>query len=220
MFNSIFDTGSYGHHITSAYGNSAPVSKVNKAHAVEEYTKKDYLRRVEKEFVSENTPAYNISISSAGKAALETLQALNKGLKKISDMSDNNTYNKNAVIQPKESFDAVTGQADDKNVSVTDNGAVTVDSFIKDQSEPLSDNVNDVKDTKVVNPNNLVSYSENELRNMVTDGSITRADMYSELERRVVEDSNSSLNTKNPTVSLAIAAYDFQMQYQQNYMLT
>lgn len=182
-------------------GSNSPVTHINPVQKTQP-VKSDVIRDAEKDFVKENTPAANISISSAGRAALLSLTALNNGLKNYTESADN--ISKSQVSLAKDDPSAKY-TLDLENTEARD---VRDDSFgINEKAEPVEEPV------KVKNTSNLSMYTDVQLKTMVSDGDITRGEMQQELDKRESAETAKPVDT-DPVMKQAIAAYNFQMSYQ------
>lgn len=211
--------------------SNTAASRVNSVEKVSEKTSQSAVREAEKDYVIGNTPAYNISISSMGKAAVAALQTLSKNmnvpaaskqpvttnLMNHRDSVTDNTIQMSAVKNYSNQTDRI--QTDSKQNAGIQNDSIQNDSIqndlIKNDTTGTvgTDEVTNHKeqDTSESSKNNskvysnLTGYSEAQLRNLASDGSITKAEMYDELNRRNEPDNDIKMNQ-------AIAAYKYQMQ--------
>ena len=209
------------------------------------------IREAEKAFVIENTPAYNISISSAGRAAIQSLKVFDEGMSKLSDST---TYGDLISTNLRDDNDTRTGAYTDRYLDNTDDSVTAIydnqqsnvrevssyDTLRSDaendttavsaetpQARPAEPSATADEDydaasatSSNVNKSNLARYSEFQLRQMVLEGSITSSDMNSELDKRA---SNTGLRiepSQEANMKQAVAAYDYQMAYQINTLMT
>lgn len=184
-------------------GNNTSISKISGVKGVEDH-RSDIIREAEQSYVAENTPAVNISISSMGKAAIMSLNSMNTGLKKFEETAD--IYDKSQVYSANDdktspyTLDLETEETTEND----DKGAFEVRG---------ADKNTEVHSSK--NTANLAMYTDQQLRNMVNDGDITRGEMQDELDKRVKPEETQKVDV-NPVMKQAIAAYNYQMAYQIN----
>ncbi|MCR5331887.1 MAG: hypothetical protein K6E62_12000 [Lachnospiraceae bacterium] len=81
------DSGVFRSDNSMSYNSASQVNRIEKLTNVNSDTS-SVVREAQKAYVAENTPAYNISISSAGKAAVQSLKALGEGLSKLNGKTD------------------------------------------------------------------------------------------------------------------------------------
>lgn len=225
--------------------NNYPMNNasVNKTSPVKEVTRDtgSVVREAQQAFVAENTPAYTVSISSMGRAAVQSIKSFDAGMKSLNERFA--SQNVNNGLTPVGTSDVFKKTENDtskissaNNISDTDTSVATIYSTAVDINDKTADinNENTVSAAEVepeereesrtssVNTNNLTRYSELQLQQMVNDGTITRADMNDELEKRTGEGGSNGIkvdSSQEPLIRQAVAAYNFQMSFQINAVL-
>lgn len=130
------DSGVFRTDNNMAYNSAASVNRIEKLKNVTADTE-SVVRDTQKAFVAENTPAYNISISSAGRAAVQSLKVFNDGLSKLDANSNSfanlitsnlrNGFERNSVMNPRSNPDeARTGIYTDRYLDNTDNSVTGI----------------------------------------------------------------------------------------------
>ena len=118
------DSGIFRSDNNMAYNSAASVNRIEKLKNVTADTQ-SVVRDSQKAFVAENTPAYNISISSAGRAAVQSLKVFNDGLTKI--YGDNNTFGNLITSNLRGNLDeARTGSYTDRYLDNTDRSVTSI----------------------------------------------------------------------------------------------
>lgn len=237
------DSGIFRTDNNASYNSAATVNRIEKLKSVNADTQ-SVVREAEKAYVAENTPAYNISISSAGRTAVQSLKVFNEGLSKINSMTESKnliTSNlKNGFEETRTGAytDRYLDNTDDSVTSIYDNQQANVretSSFENEEAsvareaaeEPVEpsqvadrDYDADSAVKTAVNTNNLTRYSEFQLRQMVLEGSITGSDMEGELSKRASDTGLRIEPSQEAAMKQAVAAYDYQMAYQINTAMT
>ena len=243
------DSGVFRTDNNMSYNSASQVNRIEKLKNVNADTG-SVVREAQKAYVAENTPAYNISISSAGKAAVQSLKALGEGLTKLNESSNFGnliTSNlRNGLDEPRtggytnryldNTDNSVTGIYDIQQANVRaassfdtntqEAGAASVSSETPQAApaEPSQVADNDYEAGSAassnVNPNNLTRYSEFQLRQMVLEGTITSSDMNGELDKRASDTGLRIEPSQEAAMKQAVAAYDYQMAYQINSAIT
>ena len=239
----INDSGIFRTDNSQSINSASQVNRIEKLKNVSADTD-SVVREAQKAYVIENTPAYNISISSAGKAAIKSLKVFNEGLSKLNegtnfqnlistnlrntDEAKTGSYT-NRFLDNTDS--SVTSIYDNQQPNVSTAPALETGSSGTDSSfysETLSggsvlSSDSDEEDTAVsssVSPNNLTRYTEFQLRQMVLDGTITSSDMNDELDKRANGSGLRIEASQEAVMKQAVAAYDYQMAYQINTAMT
>ena len=216
--------------------NTASVKKVEPLEQTNASTDSG-VRQAQQAYVAENTPPYMISISSLGKAAMQSMQKLSSNMAALRDrqsqdafsfVKDMNGSEKNSIYNAydeRESFTTVdaskslnAGFTDTQNVGVSalsgpsDETATVGTAAVSDENE----------ETSSVS-SNLSRYTDYQLQQLLNDGSISRAEYNTELAKRTgaaPEDQQVSEKQEavmqDPVMKQAVAAYNFQMAYQIN----
>lgn len=197
---SLFNTHHTGH--TASAQSVTPVQKT-------EAVSSDVVRDAEKNFVKENSPAVNISISSAGKAALMSLDALNKGLKNFTNQSDNIFGAQVSFNKDSKASDITLSDEEKESFGIKENSMDTV--VQKDNAEKVTGPSKNIS--------NLSMYTDIQLKTMVSEGDITRGEMQQELDKRDQTDTAAKADI-DPVMKQAIAAYNYQMSFQINAQMT
>ena len=250
------DSGIFRTDNNAQFNSASQVNRIEKLKNVTADTG-SVMRDAQKAYVAENTPAYNISISSAGRAAVQSLKVFNEGLSKISAAGETSNFGnlitsnlkngfQNTLSEPRtgaytnryldNTDNSVTGIYDVQQSNVRETTAFTNDVSTDEQvslkaetpqarpAEPSQVAANDYDAdsaaSSTVNPNNLTRYSEFQLRQMVLEGSITSSDMNGELDKRASSTGLRIEPSQEAVMKQAIAAYDYQMAYQINSVLT
>lgn len=249
------DSGVFRSDNNMQFNSASQVNRIEKLKNVTPDTG-SVIRDTQKAYVAENTPAYNISISSAGRAAVQSLKVFNEGLSKISSVGENSNFGNLITSNLKNGFKDLlseprTGAYTDRYLNNTDNSVTGIydiqQSNVRDTSafttnvseettdlrsetpqarpaEPSQIAANDYDAdsaaSSTVNPNNLTRYSEFQLRQMVLEGSITSADLNGELDKRASSTGLRIEPSQEAIMRQAVAAYDYQMAYQINSVLT
>ncbi|MCR5684795.1 MAG: hypothetical protein K6G81_05160 [Lachnospiraceae bacterium] len=244
----INDSGIFKSDNNLTANSASSVNRIEKLKNVEQDTT-SVIHEAQKAYVAENTPAYNISISSQGRAAVQSLEKLGENMRSFMDTlkqtavttnlrgdlneartgAYTNTYLDNtddtvtsiyANQQSNERDTTVTEEAED----VVAEPAGEVKAVESRPAEPAQIADEDYDATSAassnVNTNNLTRYSEFQLRQMVLEGAITNADMSSELEKRASDTGLRIEPSQEAAMRQAVAAYDYQMAYQINAMMT
>ncbi len=235
----ISDIGIYKSDMTSyPYTNNASVKKVDPLDNTKSSTD-SVARQAQKAYVAENTPAYTISISSMGRAAMQSMQKLNAGFESLRDAASktvnfvanteeaskkNSIYSTSAESDNMASFAAdpasLAGSAGP--IGGSDNNTSTSSTT----SAPLTDNEDEETTTSSVS-SNLSRYTDYQLQQLLNDGSISRAEYNTELAKRqgggtetsaAAELASPTIN--DPVMKQAVAAYNFQMAFQINALFT
>lgn len=232
----VSDLGIFRSETQYPYTNTASVNKVSAIKPTDASTE-SVAREAQKAFVAENTPAYTISISSMGKAAVKSMKSLSEAMNnnKLSADIDNKT-NQSSLISKPELKDNDNARSDIYKTSVdfmSDSNNMTVASD-EDAITISRESTSLYEDTETtaskVNTNNLARYSDFQLQQMLNDGTITRSEYNNELGKRSMSSSGdaSTQNTaevlqnaaQNPVMKQAMAAYNYQMAYQINAAIT
>ncbi|MCR5324225.1 MAG: hypothetical protein K6E85_13265 [Lachnospiraceae bacterium] len=250
------DSGVFRSDNNAQFNSASQVNRIEKLKNVNSDTG-SVIRDTQKAYVAENTPAYNISISSAGRAAVQSLKVFNDSLSKISANTGNSNFGNLITSNLKNGFGSTlneprTGSYTDRYLDNTDKSVTGIydiqQSNVKETSAfttNTSEDVNvslksetpqaisaepsqvaandydaDSATSSNVNPNNLTRYSEFQLRQMVLEGSITSSDMNSELDKRASSSGLRIEPSQEAMMKQAVAAYDYQMAYQINSVLT
>lgn len=234
----VSDSGIYKSNSTyplNTSANASPVSKIKPIQETKESTG-SVVREAQQAYVAENTPAYNISISSLGRAAIGSLKKFNEGLNKINDLADikNNRFavsdNLSLSSAGKEASelkkqDSGIPSIYDSAMDIEKSGSVFAasDETSSDSTLSIQDSREDAESSTSVNTSNLARYSDFQLQQLVNDGTISQSEYNSELEKRTVPDEAAEQIEKvaasplnDPVMRQAIAAYNFQAAYQIN----
>ena len=223
------------------FTNTASVKKVEPLEQTKSSTD-SVVRQAQQAYVAENTPAYTISISSMGKAAMQSLQKLSANFANMRDQQSQNAFGINADTSisdrdsiynrydERESFTTVdaskslnAGFTGTESVGVSalagpsDNSATAATAVTSDESE----------ETSSVS-SNLSRYTDYQLQQLLNDGSISRAEYNTELAKRTGAESPENRTVseeqeavmQDPVMKQAVAAYNFQMAYQINALIT
>lgn len=233
----VSDSGIFRSDSLYNYTNTASVNKISPLKPTNESTD-SVVREAQKAYVAENTPAYTISISSMGKAAVKSLKSLSEAM------------NNNNILADKDIKTNITGQNDRTNtrnnneqsdiyktgieldngnkpaaVANDDDDLFTISGSSAVESEDTS------SESSSVNTSNLARYSDFQLQQMLNDGTITRSEYNGELEKRLPADTADTLKnqateqqaraaSQNPVLKQAVQAYNYQMAYQINAAIT
>ena len=230
----ISDMGIYKSDSTSyPVVNNASVKKIGSLQQTESSTD-SVARQAQKAYVAENTPAYNISISSMGRAAVQSMQKLNSGFEALRDATasafkfEANTEEnskKNAIYSTSTDTDSMASFAADPSVLAGGSGPIGA----ADTENGTSDS--DIVETAVTETSsvssNLSRYTDYQLQQLLNDGSISRSEYNAELAKRSGAESTETpaagtvANTiQDPVMKQAVDAYNFQMSYQINALFT
>lgn len=240
----VSDSGIFRSESSYPYTNTASVNKISPLKPTDASTE-SVVRDAQKAYVAENTPAYTVSISSMGKAAVKSMKSLSE------------TMNNNRVLADKDIKTNISGinsnnnaKADnDKQSSIyqtsvdlvkmnepvskasEDDGLFTISAPSASAPADSSEAAESSTASSSVNTNNLARYSDYQLQQMLNDGTISRSEYNSEIEKRSASDAAAATGTQsmedalqaanqNPVVKQAVAAYNFQMAYQINAAIT
>ena len=221
--------------------NTASVKKVEPLEQTKSSTDR-VVRQAQQAYVAENTPAYTISISSMGKAAVQSLQKLSANFASMRDqqsknafgitadtsISDNNsTYNR---YDERESFTTVDASKS-LNAGFTGTETVGVSALAGPSDVPAAAETavtSDENEATSSVSSNLSRYTDYQLQQLLNDGSISRAEYNTELAKRTGTESPENRTVseeqeaamQDPVMRQAVAAYNFQMAYQINALIT
>ena len=207
----ISETGIFGSASKYAISSESSVERISALARTDRDTE-SVVRDAQQAYVAENTPAYNISISSQGRAAINSLNKL-ADIFKQQQTSLNEDSDSQSTVSSLNSDDTsvYAGEASDTE-------ATSGTSLWDNQSSAVEDTEDEeTSSSSSANTQNLARYSEFQLQKLVTDGSITRTEMNDELDKRTssASDSSAAMVMRN-----AIAAYNYQMSYGLNMALT
>ncbi|MBR4726247.1 MAG: hypothetical protein IK071_10760 [Lachnospiraceae bacterium] len=243
------DSGIFRSDNNMSYNSAASVNRIEKLKNVTADTQ-SVVRDAQKAFVAENTPAYNISISSAGRAAVQSLKVFNDGLSKMNE--NGNGFANLITSNLRNGLDEVkTGTYTNRYLDNTDNSVTSIYDIQQanlsatsgvagnEATEEVSvsretpqaapaepsqvadeDYDADSASSSSVNPNNLTRFSEFQLRQMVLEGTITGGDLNNELAKRASDTGLRIEPSQEAAMKQAVAAYDYQMAYQINATMT
>lgn len=146
------------------------------------------VQEASRSILSGNSPAYLVSISGEGKAALNTMKSLSQGMNNIVNNADKNTVTTNLIAGGPETNSAgnsiMSGTLNQTPVKNNNLQTETVMNNVTAEQKKVSEEPVLEETSKSVNTNNLSRFTEYQLKQMVNDGSITRTDMNDELEKR------------------------------------
>lgn len=241
----ISDVGIYKSDSNSyPFTNTASVKKVEPLEQTKSSTD-SVVRQAQQAYVAENTPAYMVSISSLGKAAMKSLKQLSTNLANMRDQQTQNAQNafgaaadtsisdKNSIYNrydERESFTTVDASKS-LNAGFTGTESVGVSALAgpSDDSASAATTVSsdENEETSSVS-SNLSRYTDYQLQQLLNDGSISRAEYNTELAKRTGAESpeNQTVSEEqeavmqDPVMKQAVAAYNFQMAYQINSLIT
>ncbi|MCR5769549.1 MAG: hypothetical protein K6G45_13860 [Lachnospiraceae bacterium] len=243
------DSGIFRSDNNMSYNSAASVNRIEKLKNVTADTQ-SVVRDAQKAFVAENTPAYNISISSAGRAAVQSLKVFNDGLSKMNE--NGNGFANLITSNLRNGLDEVkTGTYTNRYLDNTDNSVTSIYdiqqanlsatsgvagneateevSVSRETPQAAPAEPSQVADedydansasSSSVNPNNLTRFSEFQLRQMVLEGTITGGDLNNELAKRASDTGLRIEPSQEAAMKQAVAAYDYQMAYQINATMT
>ena len=118
------DSGIFRSDNNMSYNSAASVNRIEKLKNVTADTQ-SVVRDAQKAFVAENTPAYNISISSAGRAAVQSLKVFNDGLSKMNE--NGNGFANLITSNLRNGLDEVkTGTYTNRYLDNTDNSVTSI----------------------------------------------------------------------------------------------
>ncbi len=222
----INDSGIFRSDNNLTANSASQVNRIEKLRDVDRNTT-SVVREAQQAYVAENTPAYNISISSQGRAAVQSLQKLGENMRSFMDTLKSAEVTTNLRGNADE---AKTGTYTNRFLDNTDDTVTSIyaNQQFNERPATVTEEAEDVvaaepeETTTTVNTGNLTRYSEFQLRQMVLEGAITNADMNSELDsRRGGEETGLRLEpAQESAMRQAVAAYDYQMAYQINAMMT
>lgn len=214
-----------------------PVSRVNSIPKVTDEV--SVIRETEKNFVAENTPAYNVSISSMGKAAVMSMNSIKEGFDSyykslLNPLEDTETATGTSSEEPsgiygedkEEDTKAVTDVAseDDSILTAYDNASIDETVPVAElQEEESVIGIEEVDDLESVSdetkPLGVMKDFEEELD--VTSDMKAVYDDEAE-DNKLVKDVQevTSAIKDDPVMKQAIAAYNYQMAFQFNTQLT
>ena len=224
------------------FTNTASVNKIEPLEKTKSSTD-SVVRQAQQAYVAENTPAYTISISSMGKAAVQSLQKLSTNFATLRDQQSRNTNigfaaeNNNSqksslydAYDERESFTTVDASKS-LNAGFTGTESLGVSAMAgpsEVSAEPAAAVVSDEIEETSSASSNLSRYTDYQLQQLLNDGSISRAEYNTELakrtgteapeDREVSEQQEAAM--QDPVMRQAVAAYNFQMAYQINAMIT
>ncbi len=231
----ISDVGIYKSDMTSyPITNHASVKKIDPLDNTKSSTD-SVTRQAQRAYVAENTPAYNISISSSGRAAMQSMQKMNSGFESLRDAASK-TFNlvanteeaskKNSIYSTSADSDTMASFAADPAVLSGSTGPIGGE---KDNTAspaapaaPLAESEDEETTASSVS-SNLGRYTDYQLQQLLNDGSISRAEYNRELAKRegggtetsaAAELASPTIN--DPVMKQAVTAYNFQMAYQIN----
>ncbi len=183
-------------------------------------TEPETIKEMGQRVAAENTPVYMISISSQGRAALQSMQSLSK--------IENENFN--AIRESADERLEVSGQRKEDTAENTEDNVIAAPNntgMVVRTAEPAEETVrtdSEVSSTRSSGMN-LGMYSETQLRSLAREGAITTAQLNNEMisraeEEFVTQDSEEIAEeiaqqqeeeVIPPVVEQAIAAYTFQM---------
>lgn len=230
----VSDSGIFRTDSTYPTANTAPVNKVSPLKPTDSATE-SVVRDAQKAYVAETTPAYTVNISSMGKAAVKSMKTLAEDMNKNQISADNkittnisglNSINDKSNSKKTEEKSAIY----ETSVDYNNNISVQAQSVSEpDEAEESAEEV-DVTASSSVNTNNLSRYTDYQLQQMLDDGTITRSEYNSEIEKRSGSTSDiigtqpmdeaMKAAQQDPVMKQAVAAYNFQMAYQINAAIT
>lgn len=214
-----------------------PVSRVNSIPKVTDEV--SVIRETEKNFVAENTPAYNVSISSMGKAAVMSMNSIKEGFddyyKSLLDNTEDNGFVTDT--SSKAAADIYGEDQEEDTLSVTDEASeddsilTAYDNASVDETVPVAElqeeesviGIEEVDDLESVSdetkPLGVMKDFEEELD--VTSDMKAVYDDEAE-DNKLVKDVQevTSAIKDDPVMKQAIAAYNYQMAFQFNTQLT
>ena len=119
------DSGIFRSDNNLSVNSASQVNRIEKLKNVNADTN-SVIREAEKAYVAENTPAYNISISSAGRAAVESLKVFNEGLTRL-NLNDNTKFgNLISTNLLNDSDETMTGSYTDRYLDNTDDSVTSI----------------------------------------------------------------------------------------------
>ena len=242
----ISDVGIYKSDSNSyPFTNTASVKKVEPLEQTKSSTD-SVVRQAQQAYVAENTPAYMVSISSLGKAAMKSLKQLSANFANMRDQQAQNMQNafgtaadtsisdKNSIYNrydERESFTTVDASKS-LNAGFTGTESVGVSALAgPSENSPAAAATavtsDESEETSSVS-SNLSRYTDYQLQQLLNDGSISRAEYNTELAKRTGAESpeNQTVSEEqeavmqDPVMKQAVAAYNFQMAYQINSLIT
>lgn len=226
----VSDSGVFRTDSTYPYTNTASVNRISPLKPTDASTE-SVVRDAQKAYVAETTPAYTVNISSMGKAAVKSMKSLSESMNNMQISADNNTKTRISGISTEEKNVQKNEQKTDVyQTSVDFNKVSSFSSEDKTDAPEVNGHVSDDTSTaSSVNTNNLSRYSDYQLQQMLNDGTITRSEYNSELEKRVSSvaesagtqaEAQNSQQAQDPVMKQAVAAYNYQMAYQINAAIT
>ena len=220
----INDSGIFKSDNNLTANSASQVNRIEKLKSVDQGTQ-SVVREAQQAYVAENTPAYNISISSQGRAAVQSLQKLGENMRSFMD-----TLNQPAVTTNlrNDLDESRTGAYTNTFLDNTDDTVTSIyaNQQFNEREATVTEEAGEVTATEpaetktAVNTGSLARYSEFQLRQMVLEGTISNADMSSELEKRASDTGLRIEPSQEAAMRQAVAAYDYQMAYQINAMMT
>ncbi len=215
--------------------NTASVEKVKPISGTNQSTD-SVARQAQKAYVAENTPAYTISLSSMGKAAVQSMKLAAENMQKNVNAADDGLFKNNFVSVSKE-----RSTSDESNnfgtqnptsaISAVSDVFATAASAGTPELASSTESTEAAEETEITSASsvsgNLGRYTDYQLQQLLDDGSITRAQYNTEMSLRTSPDGTSAEpvetaqeRIQDPVMSAAIAAYNFQMSYQINALIT
>lgn len=194
--------------------NQSPVGKVDAVKSATSAEAQNVAEEARQRYVAKTSPTSTIGTKSAGQVAQQTFQLMKQNTEATSKIAAELSVSKR---EPYISSENETGESSN-TVAATEGGntVVAVNNTVAEESEE------EETTTSVSSPKSLTSYSEYELRKMVTDGAITSAELDAELRSRESDEESISATNAESAQSFAmrnaLAAYNYQMSYQINAM--
>ncbi|MCQ2495078.1 MAG: hypothetical protein MJ131_00640 [Lachnospiraceae bacterium] len=200
--------------------NQAPVDRVKGVgSATDAPSRRGVAEKARQDYVAENNPAYTIDFSSAGKALVKNMKLMKSNAEALSAKNDtltaNNRYSLSANNKDNSSRKNDTDTKDVYSFNAVDAAAPNMS--VRETEE--EDRVGIAEDTEQVTEASassskavLSQYSEFQLSSMVSEGTITQAEMNRELASRADAD-DAAEQTQSQIMRQAVNAYSYQMNF-------
>ncbi len=236
----ISDVGIYKTDGTSyPVSNAASVRKINPLGETNSSTD-SVARQAQRAYVAENNPAYTISISSMGRAAVQSMQKLSAGFESLREAAANTLKFTANTEEASEKNSIYTTSADTNTMAsfaadpaVLSGGAGPIGVTAAEESAETTviaaDTAEEETETTTTSSvsSDLSRYTDYQLQQLLNEGSISRAEYNTELAKREGGQTETSAaaelaspTVQDPLMKQAVEAYNFQMSYQINALFT
>lgn len=198
--------------------NQAPVDRVKGVgSATDSRSSRGVAEKARQDYVAENNPAYTIDFSSAGKALIQNMKLMKSNSESLAARSSS--------LSAKSSFSltADTDSRKNETVGTEENSTGSLSSAGSNASvngNIIGEGIGATEDTETTSSSStstavLSQYTEYQLSRMVSEGTITQAQMNRELSSRseASESVQAASTEQSQLMRQAVNAYSYQMNF-------